>query len=52
MKTGNGIAIAGIWIGIGIVTFSGQQIPYLSYCAMISTIAVCVSSFLSDFFSN
>ena len=35
-----GIAIAGIWIGVGLLAmFAGPQVIIIAFCAMIATIA-------------
>jgi hypothetical protein len=42
MTVGNGIAIAGIWIGVGLVGFSGAGdggiIIFVAGCAMFATL--------------
>lgn len=41
MTIGNGIAIAGIWIGVGLIAFGGigsNQIVGVAICAMFATL--------------
>lgn len=44
MSTGSGIAIAGIWIGVGIVAFGvgDVAIPAVVFSAMMATVAVAI----------
>ena len=36
---GKGIAVAGIWIGVGVVSaFAGDQIGLVAFCAMAATV--------------
>ena len=44
MSIGAGIAILGIWLGVGISSFkAGDACVLVAFCAMIATIAVCMS---------
>ena len=45
MSIGAGIAIVGIWIGVGLVAFGaeGAVIPTVALCAMMATGAVAFS---------
>ena len=46
MSTGKGIAIAGIWIGVGIVTFgAGEAIAVAPVFAMMATLFIAINKF-------